>query len=71
VPRSVLEAVKLGVWDFEPPDVTLEEFDATDAMPGTKEKLAVMANRLREGRPLWLPCDRDDVEKPLRGVKPR
>ena len=71
MPRSVLEAVKMGFWDFEPPDVKFEQFDATDAMPGTKEKLAVMADRLREGLPLWHPWDRDDVEVSRRGVKPR
>jgi hypothetical protein len=64
VPKSVLEAIKLGMWDFEPPDVDFNKFDAADAMPGTDEKLLVMAERVRRGLPLWHVNDRDDVESP-------
>lgn len=62
MPRSVLEAIKLGFWDFEPPEVEEDFFDATDAMPGTRAKLDVMAERVRAGLPLWHPFDRDDME---------
>jgi hypothetical protein len=41
-------------------------FDGTDAMPGTKEKLSVLAERVEEGLPLWHPEDRDDIEQPVR-----
>jgi hypothetical protein len=64
VPKSVLEAIKLGLWEFEPPEVESDEFPATGAMPGTKDKLSVMAERVRDGLPLWHPLDRDDVEDP-------
>lgn len=64
VPKSVLEAIKLGLWEFEPPEVDGDEFSATAAMPGTKDKLTVMAERLRSGLPLWHPLDRDDIEDP-------
>lgn len=64
MPRSVLEAIKLGLWDFEPPEINAREFDGTDAMPGTEEKLAILAARLQRGLPLWHPQDRDDLEAP-------
>jgi hypothetical protein len=65
VPTSVLEAIKLGLWDFEPPDETLQEhFRATHAMPGTPDKLDVLAERVRLGQPLWHPADRQDYDDP-------
>ena len=65
MPRSVLEAIKLGLWEFEPPEVTEDEFDATGAMPGTKDKLEVLADRVHDGLPLWHPEDREDLDDPL------
>jgi hypothetical protein len=74
VPKSVLEAIKMGIWDFEPPDVEYTKFAAADAMPGTREKLLILAERAQRGLPLWHVSDRDDVESappaPLRR-KPR
>jgi len=64
VPKSVLEAIKMGIWDFEPLEVENSEFDASDAMPGTKEKLRIMAERVRCGLPLWHEADRNDMETP-------
>lgn len=64
MPKSVLEAIKLGLWEFEPPEVDGDHFSATGAMPGTKDKLNVLAERIRDGLPLWHPLDRDDVEDP-------
>ncbi|MBN1910996.1 MAG: hypothetical protein JW818_14720 [Pirellulales bacterium] len=64
MPKSVLEAIKLGLWEFEPPEVETDQYNATGAMPGTKDKLAVMAERVQSGLPLWHPSDRDDVESP-------
>jgi len=71
VPKSILDAIKMGLWDFEPPEVSQEAFDCTDAMPGTREKLQVLAERVRGGFPLWHPEDRDDIEQPSRSKKPR
>jgi hypothetical protein len=62
VPKSVLEAIKMGIWDFEPREVEFEEFEAADAMPGTREKLTVLAERARRGLPLWHVSDRNDME---------
>jgi len=58
VPSSVLEAIKLGVWDFEPRDMKVAEYRATRALPGTEEKLAILADRVLRGLPLWHPEDR-------------
>ena len=64
MPRSVLEAIKMGIWDFEPSQVAYNKFDAADAMPGTKEKLCTLAHRVERGLPLWHVNDRSDVEAP-------
>jgi hypothetical protein len=65
VPKSVLEAIKLGQWDFEPPEADPAEFEAADAMPGTKEKLLVMAERVQRGLPIWHEADREEIDAPL------
>jgi hypothetical protein len=54
----VLEAIQAGVWDYEPEVSQASAHDATQALPGTPEKLQVMALRLRLGLPLWHPADR-------------
>jgi hypothetical protein len=64
VPKSVLEAIKLGLWDFEPPEANSDQFEAADAMPGTKEKLQVMAERVRCGLPIWHKADREEFDAP-------
>jgi hypothetical protein len=67
VPQSVLEAIRMGQWDFDPgAAATAAPVRPTGAMPGTSEKLDVLAERLRLGLPLWHPRDRmsydDEVE---------
>jgi hypothetical protein len=54
---SVLDAVRMGLWDYEPPKVADNTFDSTRALPGSDEKLAVLAERLKLGLPLWHPRD--------------
>lgn len=58
MPQSVLEAIKLGVWNFEPTEDQAERIAPTAALPGSPEKIDVLAERLRLGLPLWHPCDR-------------
>lgn len=70
MPKSILEAIKMGLWDYEPPQVDDNAFEGTDAMPGTWEKVETLAERIRTGLPLWHPFDRDDAESP-RVRKPR
>ena len=64
MPRSILDAVKLGYWDYEPPETAPDEYQASDAMPGTREKLEVMADRLAKGLPLWHENDRENMDLP-------
>ncbi len=70
MPKSVLEAIRMGLWDFEPPEVGSSDYDGTDAMPGTREKLEVLAERVRAGLPLWHPRDRHDAEAPPVAIHP-
>ncbi|MEX1041030.1 MAG: hypothetical protein WDZ51_10385 [Pirellulaceae bacterium] len=58
MPNSVLDAIKMGIWDFEPQKVESQSFDSTPALPGSNEKLDVLAQRLATGLPLWHPSDR-------------
>lgn len=60
--KSVLEAIKQGIWDYEPDDVEERRFAATRAMPGTEEKLEVLAARIDAGLPLWHRADRRDFD---------
>jgi hypothetical protein len=66
VPQSVLEAIRMGQWDFEP-GASVSPVRPTGAMPGTTAKLDVLAERLRLGLPLWHPRDRvsydDEVDE--------
>ncbi len=64
MPKSVLEAIRMGLWDFEPPDVDEMSFEAADAMPGTPEKINILAERVRKGLPLWHKYDRVDMDAP-------
>lgn len=66
MPNSVLEAIQAGIWDYEPQNTETNDYESTKALPGSDEKLAVLANRVREGLPLWHPGDRrtyDDRER--------
>lgn len=58
MPSSVLDAIRLGIWDYEPEKVDSTCFHSTRALPGSREKLDIMARRLATGLPLWHPEDR-------------
>jgi hypothetical protein len=55
----VLEAIRQGIWDFEPPPAERGQYPATQAVPGSDEKLEILAERVRMGLPLWHPSDRN------------
>lgn len=63
--KSVLEAIREGNWNFEPEEVDRQCFDSTRAIPGTDEKLRVLAERVQAGLPLWHESDRADYEEPV------
>ena len=60
--KSVLEAIKEGEWGFEPERVDEDEFNSTHAMPGSNEKLSVLAARVEAGLPLWHGHDRTEYD---------
>ncbi len=60
--KSVLDAIREGDWEYEPPWVNDSDFDSTDALPGSRDKLRILAERLRRGLPLWHPADRRDCD---------
>ena len=62
MPESILDAIKQGQWDFEPPQVATKDFSATVALPGSAEKIDVLAERVRRGLPLGHNSDRVCVE---------
>ena len=62
MPRSVLDAIKMGIWDFEPDHAGNVAYEATQALPGTREKLGILADRVEQGLPLWHPEDRRTYE---------
>ena len=47
----------MGLWDYEPPKVEEGRYPATRALPGSGEKLAILAERLKMGLPLWHSSD--------------
>ena len=61
MPHSIIEAIKLGIWDFDPDSECVPDSDATVALPGSDETLAVLARRVELGEPLWHPSDRLSV----------
>ncbi len=63
---SILEAIRDGQWDYEPEPVASGQFSSTYALPGTDEKLEILAVRVGKGLPLWHPNDRvtyDDTDE--------
>ena len=46
MPSSILDAIKLGIWDFDPEDQDAtrgEDYEPTSSLPGSDEKLAVLS----------------------------
>lgn len=66
MPSSVLDAIRLGIWDYEPKRVESDRFDSTRALPGSQEKLDILAGRLATGLPLWHPEDRRSYDDTCR-----
>jgi hypothetical protein len=67
MPRSILDAIRAGQWDYDPETVAASQFEQTDAMPGTREKVEALAARILGGLPLWHPRDRSAYDEPSRG----
>src|SRR6478752_3073121 len=69
--KNVFEAIlKYGHdEDFAPKQG--EAFKATQAPAGTREKLEVLADRVRRGQPLWHDDDRADYSGLTGAIRPR
>jgi hypothetical protein len=63
VSKSVLDAIREGDWFFEPEEVDSGHFHATTAIPGSRQKLEVLAARARAGLPLWHEEDRASYDQ--------
>lgn len=61
-PQTVLDAIRMKLWNYEPGEIDAEDFEACPSMPGTPDKLTMLAERVRRGLPLWHPADRQDCE---------
>jgi hypothetical protein len=69
--KNVFEAIlKYGHDEDFAPRVDAE-FMATQAPAGSREKLDVLAERVRRGMPLWHPEDRSDYSGLTGAVRPR
>ena len=60
--RNVFEEVDLTGNDENFIPAITEDFSPTDALPGTPEKVRVLAERVRNGVPLWNPEDRTSYD---------
>jgi hypothetical protein len=56
--RNVFEAIAVFGHDFDFEPSPAPDFEPTDAMPGSLEKMAVIIDRLERGLPLHHPQDR-------------
>lgn len=61
--QSVLDAIRDGMWDYEPPVMQPKDYASTKAMPGTNEKISVLAARAELGLPLWHDYDRVEYDE--------
>jgi len=69
--RNVFEAILECGHDEDFSPVVTDEFCATDAAAGSRAKLAVLAERVQKGLPLWHPEDRSDYSGLTGAVRPR
>ncbi len=56
--KTILEAIQEGNYEFEPLPPGESDFVETSALPGTVEKVDILAERIKQGLPLWHPSDR-------------
>ena len=69
--RNVFEAILECGHDEDFVPAVSEEFVATDAPAGSRAKLDTLADRVRQGLPLWHPEDRCDYSGLTGAVRPR
>lgn len=69
--KNVFEAILKYGHDEDFAPQTDEDFRATLSPAGSKEKLDVLADRVRRGEPLWHEEDRADYSGLTGAVRPR
>ncbi|MHC4404569.1 MAG: hypothetical protein ACYTG0_33360 [Planctomycetota bacterium] len=69
--RNVFEAILERGHDEDFSPVETEDFAATDAPAGSRLKLEVLAERVKNGQPLWHAEDRCDYSGLTGAVRPR
>ena len=69
--RNVFEAILECGHDEDFVPVATDEFLPTGAPAGSRQKLDVLAERVRRGEPLWHPEDRSDYSGLTGVVRPR
>lgn len=69
--RNVFDAILECGHDEDFVPVATDEFGPTDAPAGSREKLDVLAERVKRGQPLWHPDDRSDYTGLTGAVRPR
>ena len=69
--KNVFEAILTYGHDEDFAPTMSEEFMPTQAPAGSRDKLNVMAERVRQGLPLWHEADRADYNGLTGAVRPR
>lgn len=69
--KNVFEAILKYGHDEDFAPTKTEEFVGTQSPAGSRDKLEVLAERVRRGLPLWHPEDRQDYSGLTGAVRPR
>jgi hypothetical protein len=69
--RNVFEAILECGHDEDFVPMATDDFLPTEAPAGSRQKLDVLAERVRRGEPLWHPEDRSDYSGLTGVVRPR
>ena len=69
--RNVFEAILECGHDEDFVPVETEDFVGTDAPAGSRAKIQILAERVRQGAPLWHEDDRSDYSGLTGAVRPR
>lgn len=69
--RNVFQAILETGHDEDFVPMPTDQFLPTDAPAGSPEKIAVLAERIMRGEPLWHPQDRSDYAGLTGAIRPR
>jgi hypothetical protein len=69
--RNVFDAILECGHDEDFVPAVNDDFVGTDAPAGSRAKLDILAERIRQGLPLWHPQDRCDYSGLTGAVRPR